>query len=51
MKVYQSDERIFQNLKDAGCDDNMIQTFMMDLELDKSSDGVKLLRKHRRTLL
>lgn len=49
--MYQSDEAIIQNLKDAGCNDKIIQSFMIDLEQEKNSDGIKLLRKHRRVLL
>ena len=51
MKVNRSELQIVQNLKDAGCTDEVIQTFMEDLEQGKFSDGVKLLQKHRSFLL
>lgn len=51
MKVNRSELQIVQNLKDAGCTDEVIRAFMEDLEQGKFSDGVKLLQKHRRFLL
>lgn len=51
MKVTHSEIQIVQNLKDAGCTDDFIQTFMGDLEQGKTAEGMKLLRKHRRFLL
>lgn len=49
--MYQSNESIIQNLEDAGCGKKLIQEFMMDLEQENNSDGIKLLRNHRRDLL
>ena len=51
MKVNRSELQIVQNLKDAGCTDEVIRTFLEDLEQGTFSDGVKLLQKHRRFLL
>lgn len=51
MKVYQSKAQIVQNLKDAGCTDDFIQAFMVEMEQEKVSEGIKMLQKHRRFLL
>ena len=47
----QSNEAVIQNLKDAGCDDSMIEAFMKDIENGRLDDGLRLLAVHRRTLL
>lgn len=46
-----TDESTIQNLKDAGCDAEMIQSFMEDLHAGKESEGLRLLAMHRRKLL
>ena len=51
MKVKHSEAQIVQNLKDAGCTDEFIQTFIAVLKQKKIPDGIKLLQKHRRFLL
>lgn len=51
MIVRRTEMQIVQNLKDAGCPDDFIQTFMETLAQGKTADGVKLLQKHRRFLL
>lgn len=43
--------QIAQNLKDAGCTDEVIQIFLVDLEQGKTTEGMKLLEHHRRQLL
>ncbi|QNM07073.1 hypothetical protein H9Q78_12870 [Qiania dongpingensis] len=47
MKAYQSEEDIIQNLKDAGCDEDTIRTFLEDLQRGKRMTGIQLLEKHR----
>lgn len=42
---------IVQNLKDAGCEDEIIQRFLTAVEQRKTEDGIRLLRRHRRSLL
>lgn len=45
------EEALIQNLKDAGCDAQIITAFVDDLESGKMMEGLKLLVKHRRSLL
>ena len=42
---------IIQNLKDAGCEDIIINNFLSNFENGKLKDGLQLLQKHRGTLL
>lgn len=51
MKNNYKENAIIQNLKDAGCDDEIIQGFMEALRDDKIDAGLKLLATHRRSLL
>lgn len=51
MSAYRCEEDIIQNLKDAGCDEVTIQTFMDDLHSGKQAMGTELLERHRRCLL
>lgn len=51
MNLYLSEEDVFQNLKDAGCDEETIQTFMDNLQNGKQVKGMRLLENHRRGLL
>lgn len=46
-----NENAIIQNLKDAGCDEDTIQTFVEDLREEKVAEGLKLLAAHRRSLL
>mgnify|MGYP000581695562 CR=1 FL=1 len=46
-----NENAIIQNLKDAGCDEDTIQTFVEDLRKEKVAEGLKLLATHRRSLL
>ncbi len=51
MSVNESSESIIQNLKDAGCDSEMIECFMEDLQKGKEASGLKRLAEHRKNLL
>lgn len=51
MRENQSEEVIIQNLKDAGCDSDTIEKFMVDLQQGKKSSGLKRLAAHREKLL
>ena len=51
MKAYQSEDDIIQNLKDAGCDEDTIRTFLEDLQRGKRVTGIQLLEKHRCSLV
>ena len=51
MNGYRCDEDIIQNLKDTGCDQDTIRTFMNDWQCGRQDQGTRLLQKHRRCLL
>lgn len=51
MSLNGSSESIIQNLKDAGCDSEMIENFMADLQKGKRANGLKRLAVHRKNLL
>lgn len=51
MQTYKSEKAIIQNLKDAGCDNDMITSFMDDYRNSKQTNALRLLAKHRETLL
>lgn len=51
MGSYRTEEAIVQNLKDAGCDQATIQIFLDDLRGGEQLKVMRLLEKHRRTLL
>lgn len=44
-------EKVIQNLKDAGCDKDTILSFMDCMKKKKVSDQIRLLERHRYTLL
>lgn len=44
-------ESIIQNLKDAGCDSETIESFMTDLQKGKEASGLKRLAIQRKKLL
>lgn len=44
-------ESLIQNLKDSGCCETTIETFVNNFNNKKFSDGLKLLEAHRHTLL
>lgn len=46
-----SEAAVIQNLKDAGCDDTTIASFLADWRGGKIAEGVRTLKKHRRALL
>lgn len=51
MSLNESSESIIQNLKDAGCDSETIEKFMLDLQKGKEANGLKRLAAHRKNLL
>lgn len=51
MYAVNSNASIIQNLADAGCDEAAIAKFMDSLKNGKTAEGLKLLEKHRRSLL
>ena len=51
MNSENNEDAIVQNLKDAGCSQNMIMAFIEDIRNDKIIEGLKLLAIHRRSLL
>jgi len=48
---YESEEDVIQNLKDAGCDQKIIKTFMAYMEQDDVSSQMRLMNEQRRRLL
>ena len=42
---------IIQNLKDAGCNSQMIQEVMQSIQAGRIAEGMRLLKQHRRDLL
>ncbi|MBQ1492055.1 MAG: hypothetical protein IIZ39_08845 [Blautia sp.] len=40
-----------QNLKDAGCPQEMIKAFLTACEDNREADAIRLLKKHRQSLL
>lgn len=51
MKARFFDESIAQNLKDAGCDKEVIDAFMHDLQEGNKAKATQLIQKHRCSLL
>lgn len=51
MSIENYEESIIQNLKDAGCDPEMIACFIEDLRSGKEINGMKRLTLHRRKLV
>lgn len=51
METSKNEKFILQNLKDAGCDSEMITNFMADWQAGKKANGLKRLAAHRRALL
>lgn len=45
------EESIVRNLRDSGCNDEIIEAFVEDIREEKYSEGLKLLTAHRRALL
>jgi len=43
--------QIRQNLKDAACPDDLIESFMRSIATNHSKDGQRLLSAHRKSLL
>lgn len=44
-------DTIMQNLKDAGCEDDFIERFILALENDQNKEAFLLLRRWRNSLL
>ena len=51
MNSESNENAIIQNLKDAGCNQDMITAFINDLKEGYIDDGMKILAAHRRLLL
>jgi hypothetical protein len=51
MKNRKYEDAIIQNLKDADCDNNMIEIILNSFNEGKEQEGLKLLASHRRILL
>lgn len=51
MNSESNENAIIQNLKEAGCNQDMITAFINDLKEGYIDDGMKLLAAHRRLLL
>lgn len=51
MNGYRCEEDIIQNLKDAGCEKNIIECFMENIHSGRQKQAVQVLQKHRGGLL
>ena len=51
MKLCDSEESIIQNLRDAGCDETTITSFLRCMKDGKEPESLRLLKKQRRLLL
>lgn len=51
MNSESNEDSIIQNLKDAGCNQDIIAAFINDLKEGCIDEGMKLLAAHRRLLL
>lgn len=51
MYTNNSEDTIIQNLKDAGCDAETIESFLSDLQRGDEKSSLKRLRIHRKKLL
>lgn len=51
MTNYTSAEAITQNLRDAGCNEEIIAEFMNKMNGGHTEQGLRLLERHRRALL
>lgn len=51
MDYMENTEAVIQNLKDAGCDDEMVTCFLEMTECGERQGQLKLLEKQRRNLL
>lgn len=48
---YSSEEDVIQNLKDAGCGQEIIGHFMKCMEQDDLNSQLRLMKEHRKCLL
>ncbi len=51
MKLCDSEESIIQNLRDAGCDETTITSFLRCMKDGKEPESLRLLKKQRSLLL
>jgi hypothetical protein len=51
MRMEYSVTDMIQNLEDAGCDSDTITAFVDDMEKGKTAESIKLLNRHRQSLL
>ncbi len=51
MLEYDSEEAVAQNLKDAGCGEELIEEFRNCCRQGRKQEGMRLLGKHRNHLL
>ena len=49
--VLKKKDEILQNLMDADCSQEIIEQFMKNIEEDNENQALKILEKHRKTLL
>ncbi|MBP3702779.1 MAG: hypothetical protein J6I65_03230 [Lachnospiraceae bacterium] len=48
---YSSEEDVIQNLRDAGCDQRIIECFMKCMVQDDFNGQLQLMKEHRKCLL
>ncbi len=48
---YHSEEDVIQNLRDAGCDQEIIKHFMKCMKQDDLNGQMRLMEEHRKCLL
>lgn len=51
MRIYRSEQEIIQNLKDAGCNEDTIKSFMKNFQCGEQHTATKLLQDQRCCLL
>lgn len=51
MKGYASEAELIQNLRDAGCSEDMAAAFVEDIRQGEMEAGQRMLEGHRRCLL
>ena len=51
MEGYRTQEDIVQNLRDAGCDEDIISKFLECVEKGKKPESLRLLKRQRSELL
>ncbi len=51
MQIGNTREKIIQNLKDCGCDAEIIENFMKKLDAGQKKEALEILAVHRKDLL